>query len=86
MKRRFATSEIDACHVRSGMGFADHASEQFERKEFGVRAIEIFVGTKAVATVKIADVRQLHAQAAWAVVAVEVVRKVSHKKAQKRKS
>jgi hypothetical protein len=65
------------------MSFADHTSEQFERKEFGVRAIEIFVGTKAVATVKIADVRQLHAQAVWAVVAVEVVRKVSHKKAQK---
>ena len=36
MKRRFAPGEVDPRNVGGGMGFGDHTSQQFERKEFGV--------------------------------------------------
>jgi len=36
MKRWFAPREIDPCHVGSGVGLANHSSQQIEWEEFGV--------------------------------------------------
>ena len=72
MQCRLAAGEVDACDLRCRASFVDDAAQQFERKELRVMAVEIVLGTKAVAAMKIADVGQLHAQTMWTVVVTEV--------------
>jgi hypothetical protein len=72
MKRRFAAREVDARDLRGGAGFVDDSTQQLERKELGVMAVEIVFGTKAVAAMEIANVSQLHTQSLWTIVVTEV--------------
>ena len=57
--------------LRGRASFADYSSQQFDRKELGMLAVEIFVSAKTVAAMKIADVGQLHAQTLWSIIPAE---------------
>ena len=56
MKCRFATGEVYARDVSRGVGVGYYSLQQIEWEKLGVRVVEIVVGAKAVAAVKIADV------------------------------
>jgi hypothetical protein len=86
MERWFATGKTDMRHIRGVTRLVNNASQQIEREEFGVRAVKVLVGAKAVAAVQIADVGQLHAQASWTIIIKSGLGKSSHKKAQTHKN
>ena len=56
MKCGFATGEVYARDVSRGVGVSYYSLQQIEWKELGVCVVEIVIGAKAVAAVKIADV------------------------------
>ena len=72
MKCWLAAGEIDARDVRGCACFVEHATQQRQRKKFGVVIVEIVFGTKAVAAMKVADVGEFHTQPMWTVVVAEI--------------
>src|SRR6185503_16958628 len=71
MKSRLAAGKADSRDVCRVARFADHSPQKIDRKKLSVRTIEIIVRAKAVAAMQVADIRQLHAQTPWSIVAVE---------------
>ena len=71
MKRRLAAGETDSRDIRGGARFADYASQEIDRKEFCVMAVEVVVSAKSVTAMEIADIRQLHTQTLWSIIAIE---------------
>jgi hypothetical protein len=61
MKSRFAAGEIDARHICCRARFADHTPQKVECEEFGMRSVKILIRAKAVTTVEITNVGELHA-------------------------
>jgi hypothetical protein len=60
VESRLATSEADPRDIRCSASFANYSSQEIDRKEFCVMAIEVVVSAKAVTAMEIADIRQLH--------------------------
>jgi hypothetical protein len=72
VESRLAAGEIDARDLGGCASFIDYSAKQFDAEKLRVMAVEIVFRTKAVATVKIADVGQFHTETMWAIVVAEV--------------
>jgi hypothetical protein len=68
MQGWLTAGKTDARDVRCIARFDDNSLEEFNRKELSVSAVEIFVGTKTITTMQIADVGQLHTQTLWTII------------------
>jgi hypothetical protein len=71
MKGWLAAREVDVGDVGYSASFANHSSQQVDGKKLSMWSVEIFISTKTITAMKIADVCQLHAQTPWSIIAAE---------------